>query len=163
MSHPESTLPTALRAPTPRFVDLLLQSRIPARLSWIDGEGRPVVAPLWFTWTGDDLVVSTFAGSRKATDLTDGSWVAVSIDNDEMPYRSVRLRGPVTTRPVVGLTEAYREAAARYLGAAAGADWCERIAHLDQVEIRIRPVEASVSDMGDAGFLTEPVPARGDG
>lgn len=156
----KSRLPWAVRDPMSRNVQLLLQSRIPARLAWNDASGKPRIAPLWFRWTGTTIELSTFAGSRKLDDLHDGDVVALTIDSEDFPYRSLRIRGPVTVEPVRGLTASYREAAQRYLGTGPGRDWCDRLSDVDQALLTVRPIEASASDMWSASYLAEPASAH---
>jgi hypothetical protein len=156
----QARLPSALREPLSRNVQLLLHSRVPARLAWNDGAGDPRVAPLWFRWTGTALELSTFGGSRKLDELHDGDTVAVTIDTEDFPYRSLRIRGPVTIEPGQGLTSSYREAARRYLGDEPARDWCERLRDADQALLTIEPVEASASHMWDAAYLLEPASPR---
>lgn len=153
-------LPSALRAPLSRNVQLLLQSRIPARLAWNDLAGRPRVAPMWFRWTGSAFELSAFVGSRKLEELHDGDLVAITIDTENFPYRSLRVRGPLTLDHVQGLTSSYRQAAVRYLGDDPARDWCQRLAGADQVLLTVHPVEASASQMWDAGYLREPIGER---
>lgn len=155
-----AALPSALREPLSRNVQLLLHSRVPARVAWNDPAGRPRVAPLWFRWTGSALELSAFAGSRKLDELHDGDTVAVTIDTEDFPYRSLRLRGPVTIERGQGLTSSYREAAGRYLGDEPARDWCERLRDADQALLTVQPVEASASQMWDATYLREPASAR---
>lgn len=158
MSDPrhDDRLPSALRDPVSRNVQLLLDSRVPARMAWTDAERRPRVAPLWFRWTGEAIELSTFAGSRKLDELRDGDTVAITIDSEDFPYRSVRLRGPVTIERLHGLTPSYREAAKRYLGDEPAREWCDRLHDVDQALLTVRPVEASESQMWDAAYLHEP-------
>lgn len=151
-------LPSVLRPPLARNVQLLFESRVPARLAWNDAHGNPRVAPLWFRWTGTTLELSGFAGSRKLDELHDGDVVAVTIDTEDFPYRSVRIRGRLTIEHAAGLTESYRATARRYLGDGPGRDWCDRL-RADQALLTIHPTEASASDMSSASFLTEPATA----
>lgn len=128
---------------------LLLESRIPARLAWVAPDGAPRVAPLWFTWTGESVVVSTFAGSAKLAGLVPGVPVALCIDTEDFPARSVTMRGVVATVEAVrGLTPEYEAAAMRYLGERMGRTWCAALpAAADQVRVEIRPTSAVVVDM----------------
>lgn len=153
--HRDINVPSALRQPISRNVQLLLESRVPARLAWIDAAGKPRVVPLWFRWTGSALELSTFAGSRKLDELHDGDTVAVTIDSEDFPYRSLRIRGPIAIEHTHGLTDSYRKAARRYLGDGPGRDWCDRL-HADQALLTVAPVEASASEMWHASYLAEP-------
>lgn len=153
-------LPRVLQQPLSRNVQLLLESRVPARVAWTDATGAPRVAPMWFAWTGTTLELSTFVGARKLDELHDGDVVAVTIDTEGFPYRSVRIRGGVTIEHVRGLTAAYRETARRYLGDGPGRDWCERLGEADQALLTVHPTEASASDMSGAPYLTDAASVR---
>jgi nitroimidazol reductase NimA-like FMN-containing flavoprotein (pyridoxamine 5'-phosphate oxidase superfamily) len=37
----------------------LLQSKIPARLAYVWTDGTPRVVPIWFHWSGNELVMET--------------------------------------------------------------------------------------------------------
>ena len=148
-------LPKVLQAPLSPNVELLLESRIPARLAWVSDHGTPQVLPIWFHWTGATMALSTFAGSRKLRDIVDGSSVAITIDTDSFPYRSLKIRGTVTIESVEGLSEQYRQAAVRYLGPAAGDRWCTSLAGADQVVIHVSPTWAVASDMSAMPFMSE--------
>jgi hypothetical protein len=159
MSHIDDAtalLPPPLRPTHSRNVALLLESRIPARLAWVAGGATPRVVAIWFTWDGDALSMATFADSAKLSELHDGMAVAVTIDTEAFPYRSLRLGGPMTLHPTRGLSPEYRVAAARYLGETAGALWCASLGDRDQVVIRVTPTWASVSDMSRSPFLDDP-------
>lgn len=111
------------------------------------------MVPIWFHWTGEELVVATFSGSQKLRELSDGDTIAVTIDTDSFPYRSLKLRGAITLEPNEGLADAYRMAAVRYLGPDTALRWCATLEGASQVAIRIRPVWASASDMSGATFM----------
>jgi len=152
-----SDLPPVLQAPLSPTVGLLLESRIPARIAWVAQDGTPRVLPIWFVWTGDELVVVTFDGAKKLRDLTNETVVAVTIDTDDFPYRSLKLRGTVTTQPTEGIADRYKEAAERYLGEQMGAQWINFLGNPNQVVLSIRPTWAIVADMAtDSPFMTPP-------
>lgn len=148
-----SPLPKVLQAPLDPNVGLLLESRIPARLAWVGGDGEPRIAPIWFSWTGQELVMSTFAGSRKTVDLTTGTIVSISIDTDTFPYRSLAMRGPIVVSQTSGLTPEYREASTRYLGQEMAQRWLDFVGSPDQVLLRMRPQRAVASDLADSPFF----------
>lgn len=150
-------LPTALRAvAADPILQLLLESRIPARLAWTASDGSPRIAPMWFTWTGEHFVVSAFAGARKLANLTPATQVALSIDTEDFPYRSLAVRGVVTeVRTVDGLTPDYESAAARYLSSQLSEAWCDALRPgTNQVRISIRPTAAVVSDLARGQFFS---------
>jgi hypothetical protein len=143
-----------------RTAQLLLESRIPARVAWLAPEGGPRVAPMWFTWAGDQqaFVVSAFGGARKLRGLRLDDPVGLSIDSDDFPYRSLNVRGRVVSvDECPGVTPEYRLAAARYLGPRNAERW---LAHLGpdcrQVRIAIATDHVTVADLArDARFLAE--------
>jgi hypothetical protein len=136
-------------------VALLLESRIPARMAWVGPRGTPRVVPIWFHWTGAELVMTTFAGCHKLAELASGQTVAVTIDVDSFPYRGLRMGGAVELIEVEGLSQEYRAAAARYLGPTPGREWCASLEGRDQVAIRLAPSWATVSDMSRSPFLAD--------
>ena len=71
----------------------LLHSRVPARLAynWLDGSPR--VIPIWFHWTGDEVVLGTPPRAPKLKALPANPTVALSIDSDSWPYRVLQIRG----------------------------------------------------------------------
>lgn len=148
-----TTLPIILQAPHSPNVELLLDSTIPARMAWVDPAGLPRVLPIWFQWTGTQLAVTTFEGSRKLNEIAAGTVVAVTIDSETFPYRGLKIRGPVELVPSQGLSAEYRQAALRYLGPTVADRWCASLEHLNQMTILISPTSASASDMSGASFL----------
>ncbi|MEM8747552.1 MAG: pyridoxamine 5'-phosphate oxidase family protein [Actinomycetota bacterium] len=147
-------LPEALTDPMARGVRLLLDSRIPVRLAWTAHDASPRVAPLWHHWDGETLAMATFAGAKKLRGIADGDVLAATIDTEQFPYRSLTVRGPVTLEPTDGLADEYRQAAARFVGPVAGAQWCAFLGEPDQVVIRLRPTFAQYSDMASSPFVT---------
>ncbi len=143
----DQPLPELLQAPLDPVVADLLDSAIPARLAWVAPDGSPRVVPIWFHWAGTTLAMTTFARSVKLSHLSDGDQVAVTIDTDAFPYRSLKLRGPITLEPVDGLADEYRKAAGRYLGSELSAEWLAFLGNPRQTVISLLPTTASVSNM----------------
>jgi hypothetical protein len=116
---------------------------------------------MWFSWSPERgaFFVSAFAGASKLSGLHTGTSVALSIDSDDFPYRSLNVRGAITAvDPAEGLTDDYVRAAERYLGQQNARRW---IAHLGpackQVGIEIRPLRVIVADVArDSDFMSPP-------
>lgn len=123
-------------------------------MAWTAVDGTPRVVPIWFHWTGSHLVMTTFAGALKLNAIVDGTVLAIAIDSESFPYRSLKVRGPVSVEPVDGLADEYRLAAARYLGADAGAAWCDALAGRSQVALRMAPSWAVESDLSGIAFMS---------
>lgn len=114
---------------------------------------------MWFTWTRERLVISAFAGARKLDALAIGAAVALSIDTEDFPYRSLTVRGVVSdVRAFEGLTPDYVAAAARYLGPSLGQTWCDALqGRAIQTRIAVRPTNAVVADLArDSSFFSRP-------
>src|SRR4051812_40596965 len=93
----------------------LLQSPRPARLAYQWTDGTPRVVPIWFHWTGKQIVFDTPPDSPKMKALRDGARVAVSLDTDEMPYKVLQIRGSIRMDTVDGLAPEYEAMCLRIL------------------------------------------------
>ena len=125
----------------------LLASTIPARLAYTGHDGKPRVVPIWFQWTGEELVMASLAGASKAPALRAHPDVAVTIDAEGFPTDVLLLRGRAEVTDVDGVVPEYAQAARRYLGEEAGAGF---LAQLDPAtrmhRIAVRPSWVGVLD-----------------
>jgi hypothetical protein len=119
----------------------LLQSRRPAHLaySWLDSSPR--VVPIWFHWTGEEVVLGTPPRAPKLKALPkDGGAVALSIDSDTWPYKVLQIRGTARVEMVEGVAPEYVEAAKRYFGEEQGRAWVEQVkgmsSHMGRIAVR---------------------------
>jgi Pyridoxamine 5'-phosphate oxidase len=71
----------------------LLHSPLPARMAYTGRDGKPRVVPIWFHWTGEELVMASFAGATKASALRANPDVAVTIDTEPFPPEVLLVRG----------------------------------------------------------------------
>ncbi|MFD5317469.1 PPOX class F420-dependent oxidoreductase [Streptomyces sp. NPDC127098] len=67
-----------------------------AKLATVRADGSPHVAPVWFVLDGDDLVLTTGAGSVKGRNLARDGRVALCVDDDEPPFGFVVVHGRAT-------------------------------------------------------------------
>jgi PPOX class probable F420-dependent enzyme len=65
-------------------------------LATVRADGRPHVAPVWFTLDGDDVVFNTHGDTVKGRNLRRTGRASLSVDLPAMPYAFVHLAGPVT-------------------------------------------------------------------
>jgi hypothetical protein len=125
----------------------LLASAIPARLGYTGHDGKPRVVPIWFHWTGDEVVMASMAGAAKAAAVRAHPDVAITIDREGFPTDVLLLRGRAEITDVDGIVPEYAEAARRYLGDAAAAGF---LASLDPAtrmhRIAVRPGWVAVLD-----------------
>jgi hypothetical protein len=113
--------------------------------------------PTWFHWTGEDVVMVTYTagpaiGIRHAasrlTVLRSNPAVALTIDTDGFPPRSLSIRGQARITEVDGIAPEYAAAAHRYLGDEAAT---AMLASLDQpgtaqARISVRPTWVGLLD-----------------
>ena len=125
----------------------LLQSRVPARLSYTWSDGSPRVVPIWFHWTGEELVFASFANSPKAKVLSDGDALAATIDTNEFPHKVLIVRGPAAVTCVDGIVDEYAAAARRYFGDEQGEQWVAGMPEgVSMVRIGLRPQHVTILD-----------------
>lgn len=74
----------------------LLTARNFGHLATVLPDGAPHTVPVWLGVEGDHVVFFTQPGSRKARNLQGDARVALSVVDEENPYRSVAIRGRVT-------------------------------------------------------------------
>ena len=104
----------------------LLGSRIPARLAYRGIDGTPRVQPIWFHWNGEAFILGTGPATPKVRAIERDPAVALTIDSERPPYRSLQIRGTATIDIVPGIPPEYAAAAERYYGEAVGRRWVER-------------------------------------
>ena len=85
----------------------LLNSTTPGRLAYTALDGTPRVVPIWFVWTGTDIVMGSPPESAKVAAMRKNPRVAFEIDTNEWPYKVLSVRGNVTVEVVDGLTAEY--------------------------------------------------------
>jgi Pyridoxamine 5'-phosphate oxidase len=126
----------------------LLQSRLPARLAynWLDNSPR--VVPIWFHWTGAEVVMCSPPKAPKLKALPRNPTVAVSIDSDSWPYKVLQIRGAARVEMVEGIAPEYEAAAKRYFGEDQGRAWVEQVKRTNShsARIAIRPEWVAILD-----------------
>jgi hypothetical protein len=125
----------------------LLSSRIPARLAYAWSDGTPRVVPIWFHWTGSEIVMGTPANAPKTAALADGDAVAVAIDANEWPYHALVVRGVARVTSQAGVVSEYAMAADRYFGEEQGRAWVAQFPeNVPMVRIAVRPEHVTILD-----------------
>ncbi|MFG2957991.1 PPOX class F420-dependent oxidoreductase [Streptomyces sp. NPDC048291] len=97
------------------------------KLSTVNADGSPHVAPIWFLLDGDELVFNTGKDTVKGRNLARDGRVALCVDDDRPPFHFVVLNGHA--RLSEGLDELRDWAtriAARYMGAERAAEFGAR-------------------------------------
>jgi hypothetical protein len=130
----------------------LLHSQNLARVAYTWTDGTPRVVPIWFHWTGSELVLGSPVDAPKVRVLRERPAVAVTID-DARPggagWRVLLLRGTATVEIVEGVVPEYAAAARRYLGEAGAEAWLAQLEPLRltrMARIAVRPAWVGLLD-----------------
>lgn len=91
----------------------LLQSGSLARLAYTGRDGHPRVIPIGFYWNGEHLVVCTAPAAPKVSALRERPEVAVTIDTEEPPPKSLLVRGITSIEVVDGVPPEYLYASSK--------------------------------------------------
>jgi Pyridoxamine 5'-phosphate oxidase len=91
----------------------LLQSKGLAHLAYNWHDGTPRVVPIGFHWNGKEIVLATATDAPKTKVLTNGTKVAISIEENSSPPKILQIRGTVHTDIVEGIAPEYAAMAHR--------------------------------------------------
>ncbi|MEU9242018.1 PPOX class F420-dependent oxidoreductase [Streptomyces shenzhenensis] len=87
------------------------------KLSTVNADGSPHVAPVWFLLEGDELVFNTGKDTVKGRNLARDGRVALCVDDDRPPFHFVVLNGRARLSEDLGeLRDSATRIAARYMG-----------------------------------------------
>lgn len=104
----------------------LLRAPIPARLAYNWKDGTPRVVPIWFYWTGEEIVMCSPDAAPK-NQVIDNSKVAITIDNSTMPYKALMVRGTAKVTIVKGVPEEYIKAGIQNIGEEGMQGWLKTL------------------------------------
>lgn len=126
----------------------LLASTELARVAYLAKDGTPRAIPMLFYWDGPELVLPTFAGSRKVASLRQHPAIAVAIDTKGPPPEVMQFRGSVEIVDLDGVAPEYAKAQRRYYGDEQGRANTEQVAQSGAAMTRIvlRPEWVGVLD-----------------
>jgi PPOX class probable F420-dependent enzyme len=79
------------------------------RIGTVDEDGWPRVVPTWFLRQGDDLVFTPRSPAAFLANLRRDPHVALSIDEDRLPYRKVTVQGTARTLYEPGADDEWRD------------------------------------------------------
>jgi hypothetical protein len=126
----------------------LLKSQIPARLAYVWTDGTPRVVPIAFHWDGQDIVMAGPTDAPKMSVLAKNPKVAITIDNNTMPYKVLYIRGTARLSVMDGIVPEYALAVKRYMGEEPGQAWLNQIAVLapQMGRIAVKPEWVGILD-----------------
>jgi len=143
------TIDEALRIlKTDKVAQDLLGSPIIARLGYTWRDGSPRIVPMWFHWTGEDILMGAPPTSPKMKVLAARPHVAVSIDSTDWPYKWLNLRGTASVQVSPEPFAEYLGMARRYLGDAGGEQFLTALHQTFHgwARIAIRPKDVRILD-----------------
>ena len=119
-----------------------------ARLAYTWRDGSPRVVPMWFHWTGEELLMGAPPNSPKMRVLTERPQVAVSIDTAEWPYQWLTVRGTAAVQVAAEPFAEYLAMARRYLGHTGGEQFLTALRQTFHgwARIAIQPQEVRILD-----------------
>jgi hypothetical protein len=124
----------------------LLGSANPARLAYTWMDGSPRVVPIWFHWTGDQFVLSSPPKAPKLRALAADPRVALTIDDNEWPYKILLVRGRAGLEMLDDVAPEYELAATRYFGPEQGPAWVSTLRGQPTARIAITPGWVGILD-----------------
>ena len=120
------------------------------KLGYTAGDGRPLVAPIWFLveGEGDDtsIVFNTGAGTAKGRAIARDPRLVLCVDLEEPPFAFVQVQGTAATSQ--DPEELLRTATAlggRYMGAARAEEFGRRNAVPGELVVRLHPTKVIAS------------------
>lgn len=135
-----SSLRDSLQDPDVR--EFLTRGTRTGKLGFLSGDGRPLVAPVWFVLEGDDVVFNTGASTAKGRYLTRDPRVTLCVDLEEPPYAFVQIQGEavISTDPDELLRVA-TDIGRRYMGDERAEEFGRRNGVPGELVVRVRPTK----------------------
>jgi PPOX class probable F420-dependent enzyme len=120
----------------------LLAGTRTAALATVRGDGRPHVAPVWFTLDGDDLLFNTGENTIKGANLRRDGRVALMVDDEEPPFAFVSIEGDVSLSDDIDTMRYWAtRIAARYMGEDQAEAYGKRNAVPGELLVRVHPTK----------------------
>ncbi len=124
----------------------LLESTIPARLAYVWTDGSPRVVPIYFRWTGKEIVMASPPKAPKLRALRSNSAVALTIDGSTWPYRVLLIRGNADVNVVTDVDPDYALACERYMGEEGGRAWVAGLSGKPMARVSVQPEWVGILD-----------------
>jgi hypothetical protein len=124
----------------------LLDSANPARLAYTWTDGSPRVVPIWFHWTGRQIVLGSPPRAPKLKALAADPRVALTIDDNAWPYKELIVRGRASVEMLDDVSPEYELAATRYFGPEQGPAWISTLRGQPMARIAVTPEWIGILD-----------------
>jgi PPOX class probable F420-dependent enzyme len=120
----------------------LLEGAHTGKLATTQADGRPHVAPIWFTLDGDDIMFTTWHTTVKARALLRDPRVALLVDDERPPFAYVMIEGRVTISDNLDeLRHWATRIAARYMGEEQAEGYGKRNGVPGELLVRLTPLK----------------------
>jgi PPOX class probable F420-dependent enzyme len=119
----------------------IFDKQVLVHIASLGADGEPHVTPVWVELDGDDVVINTALGRKKARNLASDPRVAFSLTDPDNPYICIAGRGTVIGFTTDGADEGINRLAKKYLGVD---EYPYRAEGEVRVSVRIHPDVISV-------------------
>ncbi len=75
------------------IIDFLMEGTRTGKLSTVQKDGRPHIAPIWFVWNEGKIIFGTGDSSVKAKNIRRNPQVSICVDDESPPYAFVIIQG----------------------------------------------------------------------
>ncbi len=119
----------------------LMDTARTGKMATVREDGRPHVAPIWFTMEGDDFLFMTWHTSVKGKNIQRDGRVSLCVDDEKPPYAYVIVEGtaaPVNPSPEEMLKWS-TEISGRYMGDDLAEEFGKRNAVEGELLMRLTP------------------------
>ena len=122
----------------------LLAGTRTGKLAWVGKDGRPHVAPIWFTLDGDDVVFNTHLDTGKAKALRREGRACLVVDEEAPPYGYVKIDATVGFDDDRARVRALATTlGGRYMGADRAEEYGARNGAPGEVIVRLTPTKVT--------------------
>ena len=120
--------------------DFLRHGTRTGKVAFTGGDGRPLVAPVWFVVEDDTLVFNTGKDTAKGRSFARDPRTTLCVDLEEAPYGFVQVQGVAElSEDPAELVRTATAIAARYMGAEQAEEFGKRNGVAGELVVRIRP------------------------
>ncbi|HEX8996910.1 MAG TPA: PPOX class F420-dependent oxidoreductase [Ktedonobacterales bacterium] len=132
----------ARRMTEAEYLRFLAEGTRTAKVSVTRADGRPHVAPVWFTLDGGDVIFTTWHTTVKARSLARDSRVCLCVDDERAPFAYVIVEGTTTlSEDPEALLRWATVIAGRYMGAEQAETFGRRNGVPGELLVRVTPTK----------------------
>jgi PPOX class probable F420-dependent enzyme len=112
------------------------------KFGYLAGDGRPLVAPIWFMVEDGQLVFNTARESAKGRALLRDPRVVLCVDDDRPPFSFVQIQGVASlSEDLDDLVDTATRIGGRYMGTERAEEFGKRNGVPGEMVVRIRPTK----------------------